>query len=107
MGPTPVGIEIRRGNAKYRVGQQIGKGACAAVYTLNDAEDNKATEFAVKIASLPTKTTKKGNSPEERNAALLHYEQLVYQTQFVGLQGRFIPSVPSKGPPVTVDTNGK
>jgi hypothetical protein len=106
MAP-PVGIEIRQGSAKFKVGRQIGNGACATVYQLNDAS-GAATEYAVKCAPIPTKTTKKGNSAPEKNANLLNYEKLVYQTQFIGLQGKYIPFVPkSKGPPVFVDESGK
>ena len=101
----PVGIEIRNGSAKFKVGKQIGSGACASVYELKDAS-GQATEYAVKIAPI-AKATKKGNSIPEKNQSLLNYEQLIYNTQFVTLQGRYIPSLPnSKGPPRTVDTNG-
>ncbi|MGK3738763.1 MAG: hypothetical protein ACI8RD_012405, partial [Bacillariaceae sp.] len=65
----------------------------------------------VKLAPLPKKKTKKGTSVEETNAKLLYYEQLVYNSQFRTLQGKFIPNIPklssSKSPPVYGEADGK
>jgi len=111
MAPSPVGIEIGKGKIKWKVGKMLGSGACATVCSLKrtDASSNE-TDFAVKLAPLPKKKTKKGNSAEEMNVKLLYYEQLVYTTQFRSLQGNFIPSVPnsssSKDPPLYGDENG-
>ena len=107
MAPL-VGMEIRNGSAKFKVGNQIGSGACASVYELKDAS-GQVTEYAVKVAPIAVKKTKKGNSLAEKNEALLHYEQLIYNTQFVSLQGKYIPSLPaSNGPPRYLpDHNGK
>ena len=77
MAP-PVGIEIGKGSKKWTIGKMLGTGACATVYALKTADGNE-TEYAVKVAPIPTKKTKKGNSPAETNVSLLHYEQLVYQ----------------------------
>lgn len=112
MAPSPVGIEIHNGRNIWKVGRILGKGACATVCSLNriDSSGSNETEFAVKLAPLPKKKTKKGNSVEETNVKLLYYEKLVYTTQFQSLQGRFIPYVPqssSKVPPVYGDVNGK
>ncbi|KAL3904346.1 MAG: hypothetical protein SGILL_010105, partial [Bacillariaceae sp.] len=57
-------------------------------------------------AHVPNKT-KSGKSDAELNANLVNYEQLIYNTQFVGLQGKYIPKLPSsKGPPTFTDENG-
>mmetsp|Transcript_57968 Transcript_57968/g.64786 ORF Transcript_57968/g.64786 Transcript_57968/m.64786 type:complete len:586 (-) Transcript_57968:1179-2936(-) len=113
MELSPVGIEITNGSRQWKVGKILGKGACATVCSLNriDSSDNSCneTEFAVKLAPLPKKKTKKGNSVEETNEKLLYYEHLVYNTQFQSLQGTFIPNVPkssSKVPPVYGNVNG-
>ena len=112
MAPSPVGIEISKGKAKWKVGKVLGSGACATVCSLTKADNGSSNDkkFAVKMAPLPMKKTRKGNSPEEMNVKLLYYEQLVYTTQFQSLQGGFIPSVPnssSKDPPVYGDESGK
>lgn len=91
----------------------LGSGACATVCALKSIDNggrSNETDFAVKVAPLPKKKTKKGNSPDEMNVKLLYYEQLVYTTQFRMLQGTFIPGVPnasSKDPPLYGDENGK
>jgi hypothetical protein len=112
MAPSPVGIEISKGKRKWKIGKMLGSGACATVCALksmdSDGRSNE-TDFAVKVAPLPKKKTKKGNSPDEMNAKLLYYEQLVYTTQFRQLQGSQIPSVPSassKDPPLYGDEKG-
>jgi hypothetical protein len=113
MAPSPVGIEISKGKRKWKVGKMLGSGACATVCALKSIENGSSneTDFAVKVAPLPKKKTKKGNSPDEMNVKLLYYEQLVYTTQFRCLQGNFIPRVPnsssSKDPPVYGDQNGE
>ena len=112
MAPSPVGINISKGKRKWRVGKVLGNGACATVCELKSIDNGKCneTEFAVKLAPIPKKKTKKGNSPEETNDKLLYYEQMVYNTQFQSLQGSFIPIVPtaaSKNPPSNGIENGK
>ena len=113
MTPSPVGIEISKGKRKWKVGKMLGSGACATVCALKSIDNGRSneTEFAVKMAPLAKKKTKKGNSPDEMNVKLLYYEQLVYTTQFRTLQGDFIPSVPnqssSKDPPAYGEENGK
>lgn len=112
MSPSPTGIEISKGKRKWKVGKKLGSGACATVCALK-AIDNGSyneTDYAVKMAPLAKKKTKKGTSPDEMNEKLLYYEQLVYNTQFRSLQGNFIPSTPnassSKDPPIYGDENG-
>ena len=112
MAPSPVGIEISKGKRKWKIGKILGSGACATVCSMKVLDNGRGedTSFAVKLAPLPKKTTRKGNSPAEINAKLLYYEQLVYTTQFRSLQGEFIPRVPnsssSKDPPVYGEENG-
>jgi len=99
----------------------LGRGACATVCALESIDnineknnDNRKktceTDFAIKLAPLPVKSTKKGNSPDETNAKLLYYEQMIYSTQFRSLQGSLIPKVPnfaaSKDPPLYGDESG-
>lgn len=112
MAPSPVGIELTKGKRAWKVGKVLGQGACATVCSLKASDgSNTETDFAVKLAPLAKKKTKKGNSLEEVNAKLLYYEQLIYTTQFRTLQGTFIPNVPnpssSKDPPLYGDENGK
>lgn len=111
MAPSPVGIEISKGKRTWKVGKKLGSGACATVCALKSIDNGSSieTDFAVKMAPLAKKKTKKGNSPAELNAKLLYYEQLVYSTQFRPLQGNFIPTTPSassKDPPIYGDENG-
>jgi hypothetical protein len=103
MVPSPVGIEIAK---HYRVGRKIGSGACANVYELLDRY-GKPTEFAIKMAPLPKKVTKKRNSPDEMNASLIYHEQNLYQNHFGQIRGKYIPNIPSEVQLVYGDTNGK
>ena len=113
MISSPVGIEISKGKRKWKIGEILGSGACATVCSMKAIDDGgcKETNFAVKLAPIPSKTTRKGNSPTETNVKLLYYEQLVYTTQFRSLQGVFIPRVPnsssSKDPPIYGEESGK
>ena len=100
MAKSPVGIEIYKGKQpKWKVGKQLGTGACATVHQLDNI-DGSPTEFAIKLAPLPKKITKKQNSKEETNQRLLSFENTVYHNQVQDLQGTFVPKLPpSKGPP--------
>jgi len=111
MSHSPVGIEISKGKRKWKIGKVLGSGACATVCALKYINSGRCeeTDYAVKLAPLAKKKTRKGNSPEEMNEKLLYYEQLVYTTQFRTLQGVFIPSAPSassKDPPIYGDERG-
>ena len=107
---TARNIEIAKDPRKppqWKVGKLIGRGACAEVYELNTIEGTP-TEYAIKLAPVPTKTTKKGNSPDEVNDRLLDFERLLYQAQLPDLQGVNIPNLPSaKGPPASGTADGK
>jgi hypothetical protein len=105
----PEGIKIFKGNtAKWCVGKELGSGACAAVHSLEEIDGvSTSTEWAIKLAPLPIKTTKKGSSPEEVNARLIHHESVMYQNQFQDLQGSFLPRLPPyKGPQASGDASG-
>ena len=101
---SPVGIEIAKGPRKpfqWKVGKSLGCGACAAVHELVTV-DGAPTEFAIKLAAVPEKRTKKGSSQAEVNERLIDFERLLYQNQFPDLQGTNIPTLPSgKGPPAS------
>lgn len=106
MAP-PKGIEIYKGKtAKWRVGKNLGTGACAAVHSLEEIEGS-STEWAIKLAPLPKKKTKKASSPEEVNVRLLHHEGVMYINQFQDLQGSYVPRLPPyKGPPSNGEAEG-
>jgi hypothetical protein len=111
MAPPSVasarGIEIGKNTRRWKVGEKLGSGACATVHTLQTLE-GAPTEYAVKIAPLPMKTTKKQNAPAEVNDRYLAHEAMLYQTQFPHLQGTIVPNLPSgKGPPVTGIVEGE
>ena len=108
--PPPEGIQIYKGQtAKWRVGKKLGSGACAAVHSLEEIDGpSTATEWAIKLAPLPTKTTKKGSSPAEVNARLIHHESVMYQNQFQDLRGIFLPRLPPyQGPQPSGEANGR
>ena len=107
MAP-PVGIKLKKSkNPKWKVGKKIGAGACASVHELLEL-DGTATDFAIKLAPLPTKTTRKQNSPAEVNARLLYFEQLMYNNQFPDMCGKTIPKLPPYGgPPVQGEEEGR
>lgn len=106
---SPVGLIIGGGSSKqqWKVGKQIGSGACASVHLLK-APDGKESGFVVKVASLPTKITKKKTTIPERNARLLYKEAQIYQNMFSNYRGSILPKAPSYvGPPQTGDVDGK
>lgn len=108
MAPSATGVEILKGSkAKWRVGRKLGSGACAAVHTLEEA-DGTPTEFAIKLAPLPKKITKKKNSVDEVNARTLYYEHVVYRNQFQDILGIYVPNLPSygKAPPSNGEAGG-
>ena len=109
MAPKlPVGIELLKGKTpKWRVGKELGSGACATVHLLEEI-DGTATEWAIKLAPIPKKKTKKGNSTEEVNDRILYHESVMYQNQFQDLQGIYVPKLPPfNGPPTSGETEGK
>lgn len=110
MAPSPEGTEIvRNKRAKFVVGKKLGSGACATVHELKDS-NGVPTKYAIKIAPLPQKKSKKGKTEEEMNAQLIFYEQLIYQNQLAQLCGTYIPSLPNslikEEPPVYGEENG-
>jgi len=107
---APEGIQLYKGQtAKWRVGSKLGSGACATVHCLEELDGGSShpTEWAIKLAPLPTKTTKKGTTPMEVNARLIHHESVMYQNQFQDILGSVLPRLPPyKGPPVTGEAQG-
>jgi hypothetical protein len=108
MAPSPVGIELLKGSKpKWRVGKELGSGACATVHLLEEI-DGTPTELAIKLTPIPTKKTKKQNSIEEVNSSRLYFEHVVYHNQFQDVQGTFIPKLaPYKGPQPHGEAGGK
>lgn len=109
MAP-PVGILIGSDGPRkpqWKIGKRIGTGACASVHLLLD-QNGKESSFVCKIVPLPVKVTKQKKSLPERNARLIHYEELVYRNQLPDYQGFIIPKLPPYiGPPVSGEVNGK
>lgn len=105
---APVGIELYKGKTpKWRIGKELGNGACASVHALEEI-DGTPTEWAIKVAPIPTKKTKKANSMEEVNDRLLYYEHVMYQNQFQDIQGIFVPRLPPyRGPQTSGEAEGK
>jgi hypothetical protein len=106
--PSPVGLQLFKGSKpEWKIGKRLGSGACATVHALETLSGTE-TEYAIKLAPLPVKTTKKQNSEAEINASRLHYENVVYQNQFPDIQGTMIPNLPpGKGPPSTGEVGGE
>ena len=113
MAP-PVGIIIVRDAAhklKWKIGKEVGSGACAAVHLLHDEQQSKTSDcqWVVKLAPLPKKITKAGKSLSEVNANLIDFERQMYQNQFIEYQGDILPHLPSSSsdnPPVTGEQDG-
>ena len=108
MAP-PVGILIGGDSTKnqWKIGKQIGEGACASVHLLKSPSGTESN-FVVKVTPLPTKITKKQQTIPERNARLLHYEGQMYQNILPDYRGYTIPQLPPYiGPPATGDVSGE
>ena len=110
MAP-PVGLIIESGKNQWKVGKEVGTGACASVHLLQEANSNNSnsdTDWVIKIAPLPTKITKNRKTLPERNAHLIYYEELMYQSQFNEFQGDILPRLPAGGkePPSKGQDNG-
>ena len=106
VSSPPEGITLKRGKKKFLVGKQIGSGACATIHELTDSNGHP-TEYVVKMARAPSKTTKKQNTPEEINYSLVYYEQMIYRNHLGQIQGKFVPSIAPADYPVYGDINGK
>eukprot|EP00980_Cylindrotheca_fusiformis_P007206 scaffold1525_cov142-Cylindrotheca_fusiformis.AAC.6 len=108
MAPSATGVEILKGSkAKWRVGRKLGSGACASVHALEEV-DGTPTEYAIKLAPVPKKITKKKTSVDEVNARTLYYEHVVYRNQFQDILGIYLPRLPSydKAPPSNGEAGG-
>lgn len=115
MAPsTPKGLLIGNPRKPWRVGRILGTGACGSVHDLEAESGNNSTmKYAIKMAPLPPANAnrKRKKTAAEKNADLLYYESIVYQTHFPRLQGSMIPNIPRMGdtsaPPFYGDEGGK
>ena len=105
--PSPEGIEVRRGKRQWRIGAELGSGACGTVHALEEI-DGSSTEWAVKVTPIPPATSKKKASQEKINDRLLHIEYVMYMNQFQDIQGTYIPrlAMHSKAPPGQGEADG-
>jgi hypothetical protein len=91
MAPSssPEGLLLIKG---YRVGRCIGSGAQADVHLLEptpkakNASSSTLPTYAVKLAPVPSKTTKKGVSVPEINERSINKEYLMYQNHMPKLR---------------------
>jgi hypothetical protein len=80
----------------YSVSSKLGEGAYfGAVYSLLDDETGESGFLAVKVTQKP-KRTRNRNTPNERNARLLHNERAMYENTLAQLQGDMIPRLPKR-----------
>ena len=94
------------GSAKntWRIGKELGAGACGSVHTLHNGNNKECSLYAVKVVELPAKKAapKKKKSHQEIMAGLLSYEVMVYKGVLSSIRGKYIPDVPlfgAKGEP--------
>ncbi len=98
---SPEGLLIGRG---WRIGKEIGSGACGSVHELTAPPGAKSNPraWAVKVAPLPKSRNGKGKKPkkthEERNADLILYEYTTLQS-VASLRGRMVPEISFTGDP--------
>jgi len=123
---NPTGLLIGPPSRPWRVGQELGRGACGSVHEI--ARDGGAAaasagssqsngRFVVKIAPLPVTATaanktarKRKKTPQERNADLLYQENVYYRNVLNDLRGTVVPEVPHPGeggPPGYGDVDGE
>lgn len=102
----PEGMYLDPPRNKWKIGAQIGSGACGSVHQLMrcSSSDNSGSSscWAVKIAVLPPVSAsatltkrKKKKSAVEINADLLNYENTMYRNVLTDLCGNMVPDVPS------------
>jgi hypothetical protein len=98
---SPEGLKLIPG---YRVGRRIGSGAQASVHLLEpttkakNASSSPLPTYAVKIAPVPAKITKKGLSEAEINARSIDKEYKLYSNHFNGLRDEgMMASMPYRG----------
>ena len=115
----PTGILIGPPSKPWRVGRELGRGACGSVHDIGRVgSTSPSSAFVVKIATLPaaaaasasTAKKRKKKTPEERNADLLYQENVYYRNVLNDLRGAVVPEVPHAGeggPPGYGDLDGE
>ena len=114
----PTGILIGPPSKPWRVGRELGRGACGSVHDIGRVGSSPSSAFVVKIATLPaaavaassTAKKRKKKTPEERNADLLYQENVYYRNVLNDLRGAVVPEVPHAGeggPPGYGDLDGE
>lgn len=120
-GSGPTGTLIGPPAKAWRVGRELGRGACGSVHEIaRDASASSSSGksgFVVKIAALPpaasataARSKKRKKTPQERNADLLYQENVYYRNVLNDLRGTVVPEVPHPGeggPPGYGDIDGK
>ena len=109
----PTGILIGPPSKPWRVGRELGRGACGSVHEIGRGS-SPSSAFVVKIATLPaasaTAKKRRKKTPEERNADLLYQENVYYRNVLNDLRGTVVPEVPHAGdggPPGYGDLDGE
>lgn len=103
---------------KWKLGAQLGSGACGTVYelhrhrgsssssntspkTTNQKDSSKHPSFVIKIATLPSSLTstskKRKKTAQEKNADLLFHEHILYLNVLNTLRGTMVPDIPLPG----------
>lgn len=98
------GLTIGSAKNTWRIGKELGAGACGSVHALHNDNNKESSLYAVKVVELPAKKAapKKKKSPLEIMAGLLSYEVMVYKGVLSSIRGKYIPEIPlfgAKGEP--------
>ena len=91
---SPEGLVLGNPRHLWRVGRQLGSGACGSVHELSNTLGDR---YAIKLARNPppgSSRSKKKDKELRRNANLLHYEHIIYTAHVPHLGGDMIPSLP-------------
>jgi hypothetical protein len=86
---SPIGVALSN---THEIGRSIGKGEFGEVYAVKGGKTK--SNWVVKVTAVPTKITKKQNSPAECAARRLYYEYLIY-SNCRNLSGSILPLLPS------------
>ena len=106
----PTGICIDPPSNKWKIGPQLGSGACGSVHILQYKSSSSTgtgkrtyinSNYAIKVAPLPPPNTKKSKKKKkndvEKNADLLYFENTLYRNVLNELRGTMIPDIPLAG----------
>eukprot|EP00586_Coscinodiscus_wailesii_P016483 CAMPEP_0172496560 /NCGR_PEP_ID=MMETSP1066-20121228/89304_1 /TAXON_ID=671091 /ORGANISM="Coscinodiscus wailesii, Strain CCMP2513" /LENGTH=549 /DNA_ID=CAMNT_0013268911 /DNA_START=37 /DNA_END=1687 /DNA_ORIENTATION=+ len=86
----------------WRIGSELGSGACGSVHSLEKENGKVTSRYVVKVAPYDerpgaAKGKKRKKTAAELNADLLNYENTLYRGALNKLRGRVIPDVPDPG----------